>query len=133
MSYEKPLPTITPANRPFWDSVKAHKMQLPKCKQCNKFHAPPREFCPHCLSEEFEWKAVSGRGEVLSFAVMHQPYTKAFAKDVPYNYAVVQLDEGPRLVSNVLGPHEQIRVGEKVEVVYDDVTPEITLHRFKRV
>ncbi len=132
MSYDKPLPADDPITRPFWASVKAHAMKLPKCRKCGKFHAPPREFCPHCLSEEMDWEPVSGNGEVHTFAINHQVYSKAFADAGPYNYAVIQLEEGPRLVSNVVGPNENIRVGDKVHVIYDDVTPEVTLHRFER-
>jgi len=133
MSYEKPLPDINDTNRPFWDSVKAHAMQLPQCRKCGKFHAPPRDFCPHCLSDDLKWTAVSGKGEVYSYAVMHQVYQKAFVPDLPYNYAVIELEEGPRLISNVVGPNEEMRVGAKVRVIYDDVTPEVTLHRFERI
>lgn len=133
MAYDKPLPEITETNRPFWDSVKAHGMKLPKCAGCGKFHAPPRDFCPHCLSGDMTWEAVRGTGEVYSFIVMHQIYNPAFKADAPYNVAMVQLDEGPRLVSNVIGPNDRITIGDRVRVVYDDVTGERTLHRFERI
>ena len=133
MAYEKPIPEITETNRPFWESVKAHAMKLPRCNDCGKFHAPPRDFCPHCLSDNMTWTDIKGTGEVYSFVVMHQVFSPAFKDEVPYNVTMVQLDEGPRLVTNVQGPNDQITVGDRVRVVYDDVTPEMTLHRFERV
>ncbi len=133
MDYKKPLPIVTATNRPFWESLKAHAMKLPQCGACGKFHAPPRDFCPHCLSDKLNWTAVKGTGEVYSFIIMHQVYDKTFAEEAPYNVTMVRLDEGPRLVSNVRGPNDAIRVGDRVRVVYDDVSPEITLHRFDRV
>ena len=132
MDYKKPLPIITETNRPFWDSLKAHAMQLPKCDACGKFHAPPRDFCPHCLSDKLSWQPVKGTGEVYSFIIMHQLYDKTFANDVPYNVTMVKLDEGPRLVSNVRGPNDAIHIGDRLKLVYDDVTRDITLHRFER-
>ena len=132
MDYEKPLPIITGTNRSFWESLKAHAMKLPRCGDCGKFHGPPRDYCPHCLSDKLTWEPVQGTGEIHSFIIMHQVYDKTFADEAPYNVTMVQLDEGPRLVTCVLGPNDALRIGARVRVVYDDVTDEITLHRFER-
>jgi uncharacterized OB-fold protein len=132
MSYEKPIPSVDEINRPFWDSVKARQLKLPKCRDCEKFHAPPRQFCPHCLSDQLEWLPVSGKGVIYSYVIYHQAYDQSFAGDVPYNVAVIELEEGPRLLSNVIGSNDEIRVGDAVRVVYEDVTDEIALHRFER-
>ena len=81
-----------------------------------------------------EWVAVSGRGTVTTWVVFHRKYFEAFAADLPYHVVRVQLDEGPRLTANLVGVrNDEIRVGMAVEVVFDDVTPEITLPRFRRV
>ena len=88
--------------------------------------------CPDCLSDQSEWMDLSGKGEVLSRIVFHQVYHKAFVGDVPYNVVLVQLDEGPRMFSNVIGvPNDQVQVGMRVVVTFDPVTPEVTIPRFQ--
>jgi len=130
--YAKPLPHVTEETRPYWDSAKAHRLALQRCASCGRFRFPPTTFCPNCLSEASEWTPVSGRGSVYSFVIMHQVYDQAFKADVPYNVAAVELEEGPRLYSNLVGiANEAIRVGMPVRVVYDDVSEEITLVKFE--
>jgi uncharacterized OB-fold protein len=94
---------------------------------------PARDICSRCLARESDWVPVSGRGAVFSFAIMHQVYHPGFADEVPYAVVVIELEEGARLVSNLVGcpPHE-ITVGMPVEVVFEDVTPEVTLPKFRR-
>jgi uncharacterized OB-fold protein len=88
--------------------------------------------CPHCLSEELEWKRLSGRGKVSTWVIFHRNWFPEFAADVPYAVVQVELTEGPRLTSNLVGvANEDIRVGMPVEVVFDDVTPAVTLPRFR--
>jgi uncharacterized OB-fold protein len=130
--YKKPLPTITDENRAFWDGCKAGRLQLQKCGACGHIRYPISHVCPDCLSYDFEWTALSGRGEVFSYVVFHQLYNKAFAEDIPYNVALVQLDEGPRMYSNIVGvDNDAVKIGDKVEVVFDAVTPEITIPKFR--
>jgi len=130
--YKKPLPTITDENRGFWDGCKQGRLQLQKCGACGHIRYPISHVCPDCLSYEFAWTPLSGRGEVFSYVVFHQLYNKAFAEDVPYNVALVQLEEGPRLYSNIVGvDNDAVKIGDKVEVVFDPVTPEVTIPKFK--
>ncbi len=131
--YRKPLPRITPENRPFWDATRRHELRLQRCGDCGRFRYPPAPVCPGCLSETTEWAPVSGRGTVSTWVVFHRRYFDAFADDIPYNVVQVQLDEGPRLTANLVGvPNDEITIGMPVEVVFDDVTPEISLPRFRR-
>mgnify|MGYP001450546243 CR=1 FL=1 len=131
-SYTKPLPAITDETRPYWESAKAHRLALPRCSACGRFRFPPTSFCPNCLSDAAEWTPVSGRGTVYSFVIMHQVYDPSFKDDVPYNVAAVELAEGPRLYTNLVGvANEAIRVGMAVSVVYDDVSEAMTLVRFQ--
>lgn len=133
MSDGKPLPRVTADNRPFWEATKRHELRLQRCAECGRFRYPPAPVCPGCLSESAEWTRVSGRGTITTFIVMHKVYFPSFAADVPYNVVQVQLEEGPRLTANLVDvPNDQIRVGMPVEAVFDDVTPEITLPRFRR-
>ena len=129
--YEKPLPEITDANRPFWEGLRAGRLLLQECDRCGHVRYPISHVCPECLEAGHQWVAMSGRGEVFSYVVFHQVYNKAFADDVPYNVALVQLDEGPRMFSNVVGvPNDQVSVGTRVRIVFDPVTEEVTLPRF---
>lgn len=129
--YRKPLPEIDDANRPFWDGTRAEQLRMQECARCGHIRYPISHVCPECLEERHEWVRLSGRGEVWSSIVFHQVYDKAFAGDVPYNVALVQLDEGPRMFSNVVGvPPGEVAVGDRVRVVFDPVTEEVTIPRF---
>ena len=131
-AYEKPLPVKTAENAPYWESAKEHALKLPRCGGCAAFRYPPTEFCPRCLSDETEWRAISGRGTIYSFIVVHQRYDPSFADDLPYNVAVVELGEGPRLVTNVVGiDNKDLRVGMPVTITYEDITEEFTLPKFR--
>jgi uncharacterized OB-fold protein len=127
----KPLPTLSDDNRPFWQATKKNELRMQQCLDCQHIRYPINHVCPKCLSEKAEWKQLSGRGEVFSYIVFHQIYHPGFAKDVPYNVAMIQLEEGPRMISNVVGvPVDQVKVGDKVEAVFDPVTEDITVPRF---
>jgi uncharacterized OB-fold protein len=127
----KPLPTLSDDNRPFWQATKKNELRMQQCLNCQHIRYPINHVCPKCLSEKAEWKQLSGRGEVFSYIVFHQIYHPGFAKDVPYNVAMIQLEEGPRMISNVVGvPVDQVKVGDKVEAVFDPVTEDITVPRF---
>lgn len=132
MEYRKPLPAITEQNREYWESAKAHRLMLQRCQACGRFRFPITAFCPNCLSDQTEWTPVSGRGTVYSFIIMHQVFDQRFKDDVPYNVTAVELEEGPRLYTNLVEiANEEITVGAPVTVVYDDVTDEITLVKFR--
>lgn len=131
---KKPLPVADPVTAPFWESVKAHTMQLQRCNACDKFIFYPRAMCPHCLSSDLTWQPVAGTGVVHAFTIVHRQPNPAFADDAPYVVALVELDEGVRMMTNLVEVEpdpKHVRVGMPVEVVYDDVTPEVTLPKFK--
>ena len=128
----KPLPQITPEMQPFWEAARRRELVVQRCGGCGTSRFPARDVCSRCLSRESAWVPVSGRGTVFSWAVMHQVYHPGFANDVPYAVVVIELDEGVRLVSNLVdcAPGD-IRAGMPVEVVFDQVTPEVTLPKFR--
>ncbi len=129
---EKPLPRLTPDNTPFWEGCRQHKIMLPWCTQCDKPHWPPGPVCPFCFSRALKWQQATGRGRISSWVVVHKAWLPAFAADLPYNAVQVELDEGVRLTGNLVdAPNAALRVGLPVEVVFDDVTPEATLPRFR--
>jgi uncharacterized protein len=132
--YSKPLPRpLNPGlTRPFWEAAKRHELVMPRCTTCDHLFFYPRSECPRCFSATLEWVRVSGRGRLHSFTIVYQPANAAFRDSAPYVYAVVQLDEGPRLVSNVVQcDPEAVRVDMPLVAVFDDVTPEWTLVKFK--
>ena len=131
---QKPLPTITPENKPFWDYMKQHEFRVQKCKSCGKFFYPPSEYCTNCLGHESEWVKLSGKGKVFTFVIVRRAVMPAFAAEVPYVVAIIEMDEGVRYISNVIGcDPEKVSIGMPVEVVFEDVNPEFTLQKFKPV
>ncbi|HEY0297035.1 MAG TPA: Zn-ribbon domain-containing OB-fold protein [Bordetella sp.] len=130
--YLKPLPALNKDNSPFWEGCKEGKLRMQRCDACGHIRFPINTVCPRCLDSGFHWHDLSGRATVFSYIVFHQVYNKAFAGDVPYNVALVQLEEGPRMYSNVVGvPNDAVKVGDALEVVFDPVTPEVTIPRFR--
>jgi uncharacterized OB-fold protein len=128
----KPLPQVSPEMAPFFEAARRHALVVQRCAACGAFRFPARTICSACLSREATWVPVSGRGTVFSFAIMHQAVHPGFAAETPYAVVVIQLDEGPRLLSNLVDcATADVRVGQPVEVVYDDLTPEVTLPKFR--
>jgi hypothetical protein len=130
--YRKPLPRPSPLTRPFWDGLAEGVLRVQRCATCRAHVFYPRAHCPACLSPDLTWVEASGRGRVYSFTIVRRAMNPAFAQDVPYVYAIVELDEGPRLMTNVVGcPPDAVRVDMPVKAVYDKVTPEHTLLKFE--
>jgi uncharacterized OB-fold protein len=130
--YRKPLPLRTEENAPYLDGLRAHRLLLQRCGDCSKYRYPPSMFCPWCLSDSLEWVEASGRGSVYSFIILHQPYHPGFRDDLPYNVAVVELAEGPRIVANLTEiDNADIRIGLEVVADYFDATPEATILKFR--
>ncbi|MQA03806.1 MAG: hypothetical protein GEV07_14145 [Streptosporangiales bacterium] len=130
--YDKPLPEISEANEPFWSALREHRLVMQRCSECAHIRYPISPYCAQCLSGGFDWAELSGDGEIYSYIVFHQVYNEAFADDVPYNVALVQMCEGPRMFSNIVGvPNDQPRVGDPVSITFDEVTDEVTLPRFR--
>ena len=130
--YKKPLPRSNRLSTPYWEAAKAHEFRLQRCSDCGAWRFPPSERCHECLSTSYEWQAASGRGRVWSWIRMWQKYYPAFESEIPYVVAYVELDEGPKLMTNLVGVSEDdIACDMAVEVVFDDVTPEFTLPKFR--
>lgn len=130
--YTKPLPAISSLSQPYWEALRHRELRMQHCDGCDRVWFPPSPLCPRCWSRKYTWAKLSGRGRVNSWVVFHQAYFKAYEHDIPYNVAEVELDEGPRVLSNLVGiANNQIRAGMPVEIVFDDVTREITLAKFQ--
>jgi uncharacterized OB-fold protein len=130
----KPLPAIDELTRPFWEAAKRHELVLQRCKECGTYRYPPGENCPECLSFNLEWTKVSGRGKIFTWTVFHRVYHPGFTNDVPYAVVAIDLEEGPRMTSNVVDcKPEDLEIGMAVEVVFEDMSDEISLPKFRPV
>ncbi len=131
------LPTIPPQpteiSRPFWDGCRDRRLLMQRCGDCGSYVFYPAYMCPSCAGDRLDWTPLSGRGRIHSLTHVHRPSTPAFAAAVPYVVALVQVAEGPIMMSNLVGPGAmEARIGEAVEVVFEDVG-EVTLPRFRVV
>jgi hypothetical protein len=127
----KPVPRPSPESVPFWEGAKAKKLMLPRCNVCGQFWFPPSQRCRHCLSPDFAWVESGGCGRIYSFVVYHRVYHPAFEADVPYVVAIVELDEGPRLLSNIVGTApDDVRCDARVRVVFEDACDGVTIPKF---
>jgi uncharacterized OB-fold protein len=127
----KPLPLPDEDSRPFYEGAALGKLMLMRCTACGTPRTPSRQHCDECLSPDYEWFEASGRGAVRTFGVMHQRYHPGFAADIPYVVAIIELEEGPRMVANVLGTSpEDIRVGLPVVVEWEH-HDDVTIPRFR--
>jgi uncharacterized protein len=132
--YNKPIPVPSSESKPYWDGLRDHKLLMPRCDACQGYWFPPSLLCPRCNSAKWTWTAASGLGRIFSYVVYHRVYHPGFADEVPYAVAVIELDEGPRMISNVIGiAPDKLVCDMKVEVVYQTITEAITLPKFKPV
>jgi uncharacterized OB-fold protein len=128
-----PVPVPLPETRPYWSAARRHELTLPYCTACQTFHFYPRAVCPTCLAGNLEWRRVSGRGRLHTFTVVHRG-PKDFPLGTPYVLAVVVLDEGPRLLTNLVGVDADpaaLCIGMPVEVVFADVSDDVALPHFR--
>ena len=117
---QKPLPEADDASRPFYDGAMGGKLMLMRCSDCGTYRMPSRMHCDVCLSANAEWVEASGRATVRTLGVMHQKYHPGFYPELPYNLALIELAEGPRMVSNIVGAeNDDLRVGMAVKVDFE--------------
>lgn len=134
MSIDRPLPVPDASTAPYWEGARAGVLRVPRCRDCGRSHMYPRSACPFCGSGELGWTDCSGRGELHSFTVVHRAPSPAFADKVPYAVAIVALDEGPLLMSNVTGsPPADLRIGQRLQVKFEPVSDGISLPVFEVV
>ena len=133
--YAKPLPPITAKSLPFWQATREHKLLLPRCDNCKTVHTYFEPWCSQCGHEGVHWALLSGRGRIWSNCRFHKHYFPGF--DGPYNVAMVELEEGPRIMTNIVGtPNgtlDEMPIGMAVEAVFEEVNDTVTLLKFKPV
>ena len=132
-TYSKPLPALDGLTKEFYNWCRRGDLRFQRCSACQAWRHVPRPMCAACGSFEWTWQRSSGRGTVFSWTVAERPMHPAFQNDAPYAPVVIEMAEGVRLVSEMLDcSPDELEIGMPVELVFDHVTPEITLPKFKR-
>ena len=128
----RPGPIPSRETQPFWDGCAKDQLLLQRCNRCQAYRHPPSPICPNCLSSEHEWVPTSGRGTVYTFSIVHHAFRRAWQPLVPYVLAVIELAEGPRLLSNVVGAApESVQIGMDVEVIFEQISETMKLPLFR--
>ena len=133
-TYKRSLPRLRdPMAAEFYGHCKKHELRFQRCTDCHAWRHVPRDLCAKCGSFNWQWAKSAGKGKVFSWTTAMQPMLPPFADAVPYSPVVIEMDEGVRLVSWLTDvANEDLRLDLPVEVVFEDVTPEVTLPKFKR-
>jgi uncharacterized protein len=133
-TYSKPLPQITSWSKPFWEHARQHKLAMQKCNSCGKLIFYPRKACPECWSLDLGWKEVSGKAKMNCYTVTLGGVEPVFQADVPYVLAMVDLEEGVKMMTNIVEcKPEDLKIGMDLEVTYKDCTAEISLPVFRPI
>jgi uncharacterized OB-fold protein len=131
MAGDRPLPQPTPETAHFWEGTRAGELRLQRCDDCDHVYFPPRPFCPACASRSVSVFAASGRGRLDSYVISHRPHR---AMEAPYAIALVALEEGPRLMSNIVECEQTpqaLQLDMPLEVVFEAQNDDITLPLFR--
>jgi uncharacterized protein len=127
--YTRPLPRPTRLSEPFWTACKEHRLLAQRCEKCGSHVFIPRTFCPECLGRDLAWVPTGGTGVVVTYTAVWRAQTPAF--ETPYVVAVVRLDEGHEMLTNLVDvAPADVRIGMRVRVRFLDVSAEITLPCF---
>ncbi len=131
--YAKPLPGESPESKPYWEAARRHELVFQKCGSCGRKIHFPRVVCPGCLSGDLQWSKASGIGTVYSYTIIYRQIAHpGFDSDIPYVYAIIELEEGVRMISNVINVDPlKVKIGMNVKVVFDDVTDKVSIPKFE--
>lgn len=125
-------PEMDHDSAPYWQSLREHQAKLQKCSKCGRFRFPPSASCYYCGTLGGEWTAISGRGNIYTWTVIHHPIDPRLANEVPFIIVLVESEEGPRIAGRLLScEREQIKIGMPVKARYDDLDNELTLLNFE--
>lgn len=132
--YKKPLPVIQPWSGTFWKGAKQRRLLIQECKACGVKIFYPRKYCPECWSSDLGWFEARGKAKVFAHTITMSGVEEKFVEDLPYVLAMVDLEEGIRMMTRIVEcKPEEVRIGMDVEVVFEDVTDEITLPFFRPI
>lgn len=124
------MPEITALNEPYWNGLADGVLKFQRCDDCQHAWLPAREECPRCLGAGMTWTPASGRGRIISWVVYHTALHPSFKDRLPYNVAIVELDEGPRLITNILANHDSLAIEQPV-VLAIEPEGDMSLPRFR--
>ncbi|HUU40325.1 MAG TPA: OB-fold domain-containing protein [Desulfatiglandales bacterium] len=134
MENDRPIPEPNSDTKPFWDGCKKHQLLLQRCSNCRHFRWPASFICPKCHSFDSEWIVSRGKGKIYSFAIYHVAFDQAVKHDIPYVTAIVELVEGPKILTNIVEcGSSDVRCDMSVEVVWDDIADNFALPRFRPI
>lgn len=123
MAHERELPLVEDETRPYWEAAKQGRLLIKRCNSCGAVHHYPRPFCPACWSEDVAWQQASGRGTLYTYSIVFRNDLAPFNEWGTYVPAIVELEEGPRLMTNIVGADPgELAVGMSVEVDFRDLT-----------
>lgn len=128
-----PQPAANADSLPYWNAARERRLVIRKCKSCGELHFMPRYLCPVCWSDQLEWIDAKGTGHVHSFSVIHRASDPVFSSRVPYVIVLIELDEGPRMMANILGEDAlSVAIGDPVKVRFEDRGSGALLPQFER-
>ena len=134
--YTKPIPVPQPESDRYWEGTRREELWLRTCLDCDQAYFYPRDICPKCHSRNTDWIRSSGKGTIYTFSIAHRAPHPGFVGAVPYIAAIVELEDGPRIPTNIVGVDpepENLDIGMPVQVVFEKITDEITLPKFELV
>lgn len=125
-------PPVTEVTQAFWDATREQRLLVQWCLDCDAPIFFPREVCPACLGTSLDWRLAGGEAEVYAVSVQHQPAYPTLADRVPYAVALVDLDEGIRMMTNVIGGDpDDVFVGQRVELCWEPLSDGRNLPQFR--
>lgn len=126
------LPVVDDESRPFWDAAHERRLLIRRCHDCERWHYYPRPFCPHCWSQDVDWVEASGRATLYTYSIVRRNDLPPFNQRVPYVAAIVDLEEGPRMITELVDcPEDQVRIGMPLTVDYRPLTEDLTAPIFR--
>ena len=136
MAYNKPLPVPQGESDVYWQKAKQGELRLRNCKSCGNAYFYPRDISPCCFSRDTDWIQASGKATLFTYGIVQRAPHPGFVDDVPFVTAVVELEEGPKMATNIViedPTPENLQIGMALEVVFEDITDELALPKFKPV
>ena len=122
---------ITPETKPFWQGCAENRLLLQCCDSCQQLRYPPVKLCKKCLHDKSSWREHKGQGTIYSFVVYHHTFLAEFKHKLPYAVAIIELQDGPRMISRITGcKTEQVEIGMPVKVVFEKMAESLSIPVF---